>query len=81
MTINKTFSVVLYSFKTWSLTLREEDGLRLFENRVVIKIFWPKRKEATGDWRRLINVELHELNPSPNIITVINQKERVMLGI
>jgi hypothetical protein len=47
--------------KTWSLTLREEDRLRVFENRVLRRIFRPKREEVTGGWRRLHNEELHNL--------------------
>jgi hypothetical protein len=81
MTINKTLSLVLYSCKAWSLTLREEHRLRLFENAVLRKIFGSKSEEETGDGGRLHNEELHDLYPLPNIIRVINQKERVMLGI
>ena len=44
-------SVILYGCETWSLTWREEHGLMLFENRVVKRIFRPKRDEATGEWR------------------------------
>jgi hypothetical protein len=61
--------------------LREEHRLRLFENRVLRKIYVSKREEATGYWGRLHNEELHELYPLPNIIRVINEKERVMLDI
>jgi hypothetical protein len=50
--------VVLYGCETWSLTLREEQRLRMFENRVLRRIFRPKRDEATGEWRRLHNEEL-----------------------
>jgi hypothetical protein len=53
-----TLSVILYGCKTWSLTLREEHRLRVFENRV-LRIFGPKRNEVTGDWRKLHNEELH----------------------
>jgi hypothetical protein len=60
--------VVLYGCGTWSLTLREEQRLRVFENRVLRGIFGPKRDEATGEWRRLHNEELNELYSSPNII-------------
>ena len=81
MTINKTLSLVLYSCKTWSLTVREKHKLRLFENRVLKKIFGSRREEATGDWGRLHNEELHDLYPLPNIIRLINQQERVMLTI
>jgi hypothetical protein len=54
--------VVLYGCETWSLTLREEHGLRVLEeNRVLRRIFGPKRDEVTGDWRKLHNEELHNL--------------------
>jgi len=74
MTINKTSSLVLYSCKIWSLTVREEHRLRLFENRVLRKIFGSRREEATRNWGRLHNEDLHDLYPSPNIIRVINQQ-------
>jgi hypothetical protein len=54
-------SVVLYVCETWSLTLREEQRLRVFENRMLRKIFGPKRDEVTGDWRKLRDDELHNL--------------------
>jgi hypothetical protein len=63
--------VVLYGCETWSVTLREEHRLRVFENRVLRRIFWPKRGEVTGEWRRLHNKELNDLYSSPNIIWVI----------
>jgi hypothetical protein len=53
--------VVLYGCETWSLTLREEHRLRIFENRVLRRIFEPKRDEVTGGWRKLHNEELHYL--------------------
>jgi hypothetical protein len=58
--------VVLYGCKTWSLTLREEHRLRVFENRVLRSIFGLKRDED-GSWRKLHNDELHNLYSSPNI--------------
>jgi hypothetical protein len=61
----------LYGCETWSVTLREEQRLRVFENRVLGRIFRPKRDEATGEWRRLHNEELNDLYSSPNIIRVI----------
>ena len=51
--------VVLYGCETWSLTLREERRLRVFENKVLRRIFEPKRDEVTGEWRRLHNGELN----------------------
>ena len=53
--------VVLYGCETWSLTLREEYKLRVFENKVLRKIFWAKRDEITGEWRKLHDAELHAL--------------------
>jgi hypothetical protein len=65
-------AVVLYGCETWSLTLREEHRLRVFENRV-LKIFGPKREED-GSWRKLHNDELHDLYSSPNIVRVIKSR-------
>jgi len=68
--------VVLYGCETWSLTLREERKLRLFENMVLRRIFGPgpRRDEITGDWRRLHNEELNDLYSSPNIVRVIKSR-------
>jgi hypothetical protein len=63
--------VVLYGCETWSLTLREEHRLRVCENRVLRRIFSPKRDEVTGEWRKLHNEELHNLYSSLNIIRLI----------
>jgi hypothetical protein len=63
--------VVLYRCETWSLTLREEHRLRVFENRVLRRIFRPKRDEVTKEWRKLRNEELRDLYSSPNIIRLI----------
>jgi len=60
--------VVLYGCETWSLTLREERRLRVFENRVLRRVFGPKRNELTGEWRRLRNEELRDLYTLPNIV-------------
>jgi len=57
--------------ETWSLTLREERRLRVFENRVLRRIFRHKRDEVTGEWRKLHNEELNDLYSSPNIVRVI----------
>jgi hypothetical protein len=60
--------VVLYGCETWSLTLRDENRLRVFENRVLRRIFGPKRDEVTGEWRKMYNEELNILYSSPNIM-------------
>ena len=62
--------VVLYGCETWSLTLREERKLRMFEN-MVLRIFGPRSDEVKGEWRRLHNEELNDLYSSPNIVRVI----------
>jgi hypothetical protein len=63
--------VVLYGCETWSLTLREEHRLRMFENRVLRRIFGRKRDEVTGEWRKLHEEELHDLYSSSSIIRII----------
>jgi hypothetical protein len=60
--------VVLYGSETWSLTLREEHRLSVFENKVIRTIFGPKRDEVTGEKRKLHNEELHILYSSTDII-------------
>jgi hypothetical protein len=60
-----------------SLTLREECRLRVFENRVLRRIFGPKRDEVIGEWRRLHNKELYALYSSPNIIRVIKSRKQM----
>jgi hypothetical protein len=64
-------SVVLCGCETGSLTLREERRLRVYENRVLMRIFWPKRDEVTGEWRISHNEELNGLYTLPNIVRVI----------
>jgi hypothetical protein len=66
--------VVLYGCETWSLTLREEYRLRVFENRVLKRIFGPKRDKVTGEWRKLHNEELRDLYSSPSIIRIIQSR-------
>jgi hypothetical protein len=66
--------VVLFGCETWSLTLREEHRLRVFEIRVLGRVFGPKRDEVTGEWRRLHNEEFNDLYSSPNIIRVIKSR-------
>jgi hypothetical protein len=60
--------------------LREEQRLRVFENRVLRRIFGPKRDEATGEWRRLHNEELNDLQSSPNIIRVTKSRRMRRAG-
>jgi hypothetical protein len=55
------FACYLYGNKTWSLTLREGRRLRVFENRVLRRVFGPKRVEVTGEWRKQQNEELNDL--------------------
>ena len=66
----------MYLAKTWSLTLREERKLRMFENMVLRRIFRPRTDEVTGEWRRLHNEELNDLFSSPNIVRVIKSRMR-----
>ncbi|KAJ4442449.1 hypothetical protein ANN_04035 [Periplaneta americana] len=66
--------VLLYGCETWTLTLREEYRLRVFENKVLRKIFGAKRDEVTGEWRKLHNAELHALYSSPDIIRNIKSR-------
>jgi hypothetical protein len=62
------------------LTLREERRLRVFENRVSRRVFWPKRDEVTGEWRKLHYEELDDLYSSPNIVRVIKPRRMKWAG-
>ena len=63
----KILPVVLHGCQTWSLTLREKSRLRVSENRVLRRIFGPKKDEVIGEWRKLHEEELNDLYSSPNI--------------
>jgi hypothetical protein len=71
-----TLPVVLYGCETWSLTLREEHRLRVFENRVLRRTFGPEGHEVTGEWRKLRNGQLRDLYSSPSIIRIIKSRMR-----
>jgi len=73
--------VVLYGCETWSLPMREERRLKVFENRVLRRIFGPKRDEVTEEWRKLHNKELSNLYCSPNIVRVIKSRRMRWAGM
>jgi hypothetical protein len=66
--------VVLYGCETWLLTLREEHRLRVFENRMLRRIFGSMKNEVIGKWRKLQNEELSDIYSSPNIVRVIKSR-------
>jgi len=70
----------LYECETWSFTLREERRLRVFENRVLRRIFRPKRNDVTGECRKLHNEELKDLYSSPHIVRVIRLRRMRWAG-
>jgi hypothetical protein len=72
--------VDLYGWATWYLTLREEHRLRMFENRVLRRIFGPRRDKVTGDWMKLHTQELHNFYSSPNIIIMITSRRMRWAG-
>ena len=72
--------VVLYGCETWSLTLRKERKLRVFENMVLRRIFGPRRDEVTGKWKRLQSEKLNDLYSSPNVVRVIKSRRMRWAG-
>jgi hypothetical protein len=72
--------VVLYGCETCSLTLREKHRLRVFENRVLRRIFGPRRDEVTGEWRKQHNEELHDSYSSPSIIRIMKPRRIRWVG-
>jgi hypothetical protein len=77
---NIILPVVLYGCETWSLTIREEYKLRVFENRVLRRIFGPKRYGVRGGRRNLHNEGLHNLYSSPSIIRIIKSRRMRWAG-
>ena len=76
----KILPVFLYGCEAWSLTLREERKLRVFEKMVLRRIFGPRRDEVMGEWSRLYNEELSDLYSSPNILRVIKSRRMRWAG-
>jgi hypothetical protein len=72
--------VLLYGCETWSLTLRDEYRLIVFENRVLRKVFGLKRDEVTGGWRKLHKGEIHNVYSSPSIIGIIKSRRMRWAG-
>jgi len=72
--------VVLYGCETWSLTLREVRRLRVFENRVLRRVFGSKRDELKGEWRKLHNEELSDMYSLPNIVRVVKSRRMSWAG-
>ena len=77
--VNKTCKYilsVLYGCESWSLTMKEKRRMRVFENRVLRRIFGPKWDEITKEWRKLRNEKLNDLQCSPNFVRVIKSRMR-----
>jgi len=72
--------IVLYGCETWLLTLRDERRMQVFENRVLRRVFGPKRDEVTGEWSKLHNEELRDLYSLPNIVRVVKSRRMRWVG-
>jgi hypothetical protein len=72
--------VVLYGCETWSHSLSEERRLKVYEKRVLRRIFGPKRDEVTGDWRKLHNEQVNDVCSSPNIVWMIKSRRMRWAG-
>jgi hypothetical protein len=72
--------MVLCGCETWSLILMEEHRLRVFENRMLRRIFGPRMDEVMGGWRKLHKEELRDLHSSPSIIRIIKSRRRRLAG-
>ena len=72
--------MVLYVCETWSLTLRKEHRLKVFEKRVLRRVFGPKRDEVSGEWRKVHNEELNDLYSLPNIVRVVKSRRMKWAG-
>jgi len=68
-------SVLYCGFRTWCVTLREKRRLRVFENRVLRRIFGPQKETVTEEWKRLNNMQFYDLYPSLNIIRLIRSRK------
>ena len=76
----RILSIIMYGCETWLLTLWEESWQRVFENRVLRRIFGPKRNEVTGEWRKLHNEKLNDLYSSPHILQAIKSRRMRWAG-
>ena len=72
--------IVIYGYETWSRSLGKEHRLRVFENRVLRRIFGPKIDEVTGEWRKLHNGKFNDLYCSPNIVRVTKSRRMRWAG-
>jgi hypothetical protein len=74
------YCITVYGCETWSLILREERRLRVFENRVLRRVLGPKRDEVIWEWRKLYNEELNDLYSLPNIVRVVKSRRMRLAG-